>query len=441
VIVRSLPETQEEREPDAPAPRALGHLIESIDQTTIVPSGADGSPGKPRRQAMESATQMFGGGMMSPVPDPYSVYRRLRRDRPVITLTGQLGKGVMVTRYDDVVVALKDAATFSSRGNARGIGLVMGRTILELEGVEHLRQRRIVTPAFSPRALREGLEEVIDEVVRRLIDDFVRDGRADLVAQFTFTFPLRVIARVLGLPIQDFEQFHHWAIDLLSIGDDPGRGFGAAEKIVDYLRPILAERRRAPKDDLVSTILHADVEGERLSEEEVLGFLRLLIPAGAETTYRLTGSLIFALLRHPEVLEEVRADRTVLDRAIEEPLRWGASGPHSPPDTTRPVELSGVEIPAGELVMLAIGSANRDESRFPDPDRFELRRPNVADHVAFGFGEHFCLGSNLARLEARKALNALLDRLPNLRLAPDEPCRIVGLAFRSPDRLPVEFDA
>ena len=389
---------------------------------------------------MESATQLFGGGMMSPVPDPYAIYRRLRRERPVVALSGQLGNAFLVTRYDDVVAALEDAKTYSSRGNARGIGLVMGRTILELEGQEHLRQRRLVTPAFSPRSLRAGLDGVIERVVHGLIDGFVNDGRADLVSQFTFTFPLRVIAQVLGLPIQDFEQFHHWALDLLSIGDDPARGFAAAERIVEHLRPILEERRRAPEDDLISTLIHAEIEGERLSEEEVLSFLRLLLPAGAETTYRLTGSLIYALLADRDALAEVEADPAALDLAIEETLRWESAVQYVSRETTTAVALRGVEIPAGELVMLAIGSANRDEEHFDEPDRFVLRRANASDHVAFGFGEHFCLGSNLARLEARIALRALLGRLRDLRFAPGEPCGIVGLAFRSPDRLPVLFD-
>jgi len=328
---------------------------------------------------------------------------------------------------------------FSARGNARGIGMVMGRTILEMEGAEHLRQRRLVTPAFSPRTLREGLDVVVENVIERLVDGFAGDGKADLVSQLTFTFPLRVMAHVMALPIDDFDQFHHWAIDLLSIADDPQRGFDAAAKIVDYLRPILEERRRDPGSDLISTLLHADVEGERLTEEEVLSFLRLLLPAGAETTYRLTGSLLHALLTHPEAHDEVRSDPAGLDRAIEETLRWEAAVQYVSRETTRAVEVAETTIGPNELVMLAIGSANRDGAHFEDPDRFVLGRRNVGDHLAFGFGEHFCLGSNLARLEARTAVRILFDRLPNLRLAPDADCRIVGLAFRSPDRLPVVF--
>ena len=389
---------------------------------------------------MDEMIRLFGGSMMSPVPDPYPVYARLRAESPVMHFEGPLGPCTMFTRYGDVLAALKDAATFSSKGNARGIGLVMGRTILEMDGQEHLRQRRIVTPAFSPRALRSGLEEVVVRTVNQLIDEFAGDGRAELVQQFTFTFPLRVIAHVLGIPISDFHQFHHWALDLLAISDDPMKGLEAAQKIVDYLRPILEERRREPREDLVSTLLHTEVEGERLTEEEVLGFLRLLLPAGAETTYRLTGSLIFALLSHPAVLEEVRADRTVLPLAIEETLRWESAVQYVSRETAVDTEVAGVALPAGTLLMLAIGSANRDETRFARPDSFEPRREDVSAHLAFGFGEHFCLGSNLARLEATAALTALLDRLPNLRFEPGKASTIVGMAFRSPDHLPVLFD-
>ena len=389
---------------------------------------------------MDEMIRLFGGSMMSPVPDPYPVYARLRAESPVMHFEGPLGPCTMFTRYGDVLAALKDAATFSSKGNARGIGLVMGRTILEMDGQEHLRQRRIVTPAFSPRALRSGLEEVVVRTVNQLIDEFAGDGRAELVQQFTFTFPQRVIAHVLGIPISDFHQFHHWALDLLAISDDPMKGLEAAQKIVDYLRPILEERRREPREDLVSTLLHTEVEGERLTEEEVLGFLRLLLPAGAETTYRLTGSLIFALLSHPAVLEEVRADRTVLPLAIEETLRWESAVQYVSRETAVDTEVAGVALPAGTLLMLAIGSANRDETRFARPDSFEPRREDVSAHLAFGFGEHFCLGSNLARLEATAALTALLDRLPNLRFEPGKASTIVGMAFRSPDHLPVLFD-
>jgi cytochrome P450 len=389
---------------------------------------------------VDSSITLFGGTMMSPVPDPYPVYRRLRCERPAICLKGVLGPTHLVTRYDHVVAALKDGKTFSARGNARGIGLVMGRTILEMEGHEHLRHRKIATPFFSPRALRERVEKVVVEKVHGLIDEFARDGRADLVPQFTFTFPLRVMADIIGIPIEDFDQFHRWALDLVSISDDPKRGFDAAALIVEYLKPIMAERQREPRDDLLSALAHAEVDGERLTDEEVLSFLRLLLPAGAETTYRLSGSTIFALLTHPHLLEEIRSRPSRIDAVIEETLRWESPVQYTSREATVRVDFDGCEVPEGGLIMLAVGSANRDERHWDRPDDFVLDRPNLGDHLAFGFGEHYCAGSFLGRLEARVAVQVLFDRLPNLRLAPGEPSTVVGLAFRSPDRLPVRFD-
>lgn len=390
-------------------------------------------------QGYASSSRLFGGSIMSPVPDPYSVYARLRNEQPVIAMKGWMDPSHMITRYDDVVTGLKDSETFSARGNARGIGIVIGRTIIEMEGTEHVRHRRIVTPAFSPRALRDGVEQQIHDITNELIDSFVADGRADLVPQFTFTFPLRVLARIMGIPISDFEEFHHWALDLISIANDPAKGFAASESIVNYLRPILEQRLRDPKDDLLTVLINAEVDGDRLTEDEVLGFLRLLLPAGAETTYRLTGSMMYALLTHPEQRALVESDPARLADALEETLRWESPVQIVSREVMRDVDIDGHKIPKGDLAIFAVGSANRDERHFPDPDRFDLHRENKSDHVAFGFGEHFCLGSHLARMEARIAVATLLERLPNLRLDPSEECGVVGVAFRSPDKLPVLF--
>ncbi len=387
---------------------------------------------------MPTTTELFGGTMLDPVPDPYAVYRRLRREQPVLLVQGILGEDYLVTRHDDVRAVLTDPERFSSRGNARGIGLVMGRTILEMEGREHIRHRNLVTPFFGPSAMRGGVEAAIGDIAHDLIDRFAADGHADLVAQFTFTFPLRVICRIIGIPVDDYAAFHRWALDLLAVGDDPARGFAAAAHIVEYLQPILDQRKREPQGDLLSKLVHAEVGGQRLSDEEVLSFLRLLLPAGAETTYRLIGSMLFALLMHPHALEEVRADRAALEVAMEETLRWESPVQYVSRETTQPLTLSGVDLPAGALVSLALGSANRDETHYPDPDRFDLRR-RPDDHLAFGFGQHFCAGSHLARAEARIAVGALLDRLPNLRRDPAQASTVVGLAFRSPNRLPVRF--
>jgi cytochrome P450 len=389
--------------------------------------------------SLTTTNKLFGGSMMSPIVDPYTVYKRLRDEQPAIPVNTMMGVNYMITRYDDVLAILKDGKRYSSRANARGIGIVMGRTILEMEGVEHVRQRSLVAPFFSPRAMKAEMPSIVSRIVHGLIDQFAGAGRADLVHELTFTFPMQVMATIIGIPVADYHAFHRMALDLISIGDDPARGFQANSDLVAYLTPLMEERRGAPTNDLLSKLVHAEVDGTRLTAEEVLSFLRLLLPAGAETTYRLTGSCLYALLAHGEVYDEVRADRGALELLIQETLRWESPVQFVSREPTSDVEIGGCPVPAGAMLSVVVGSANRDERHYANPDRFDLHRKNE-DHLAFGFGEHFCAGSHLALLEARTALNALLDRLPNLRLDSDEECRVVGLAFRSPDKLPVRFD-
>jgi len=387
-----------------------------------------------------NSIELFGGSIMSPVRDPWPMYRRLRLERPLIQLRGFFSVEHLVTRYDDVQTILRDPVRFSSKANARGIGIVMGRTIIEMEGREHVRHRNLIAPFFSPRALREELGSVLRRIASELIDPIAEKTSAELVSEFTFTYPLRVITQIIGIPIADFHEFHHMALDLISIADNPTKGLAAAQQLAEYLLPIVAERRREPRGDLLSKLVHGEVEGHRLTDEEVISFLRLLLPAGADTTYRLIGTTLYALLTHRDQLEQVYADRNRLAGAIEEALRWESPVQYVSRETTVDLALGGVDLPAGSMLFVCLGSANRDETHFEDPDRFDMDR-RAEDHIAFGFGPHFCAGSHLARMEATVALNALLDRLPNLRLDPSEPAHIVGLAFRSPDRLPVLFDA
>jgi cytochrome P450 len=389
---------------------------------------------------MADLVETFGGHFMSPVQDPYTAYARLREQEPVKLLDLWMGPGYLVTRYDDVRTVCTDPATFSSRSNANGIGLVMGRTILEMDAKEHTKHRAIIAPAFVPTALRSDLPDLIAAMVHELIDRFASDGSADLVAQFTSTIPIRVIAYVIGIPMQDYKTFHHWGLDIIGFTDDPPRGYEAAQNLVEFLRPLLAQRRAEPTGDLMSRLVHAEVDGERLTDEEIFSFLRLLLPAGAETTFRLIGNTLYALLENPAALEDVRADRQKIEWAIDETLRWESPVQYASREATQPTVLSGFELPAGAQILLALGSANRDAAHFVDADRFQLaRRPE--EHFAFGFGRHFCAGAHLARLEARIAVNALLDRLSDLRFAPGSERSIVGLAFRSPTALPVVFSA
>jgi cytochrome P450 len=385
-----------------------------------------------------NSIELFGGTIMSPIRNPWPVYRRLRREHPVLPIRGIFGIENLVTRYDDVQTILRDPARFSSRANARGIGIVMGRTIIEMEGKEHVRHRNLIAPFFSPRALREELGDNLRRIAHELIDTIAEKRSAELVAEFTFTYPLRVIAEIIGIPIGDFHSFHHMALDLISIADDPPKGLAAAQQLAEYLSPIVSERRREPRPDLLSELVHGEVEGKRLSDEEILSFLRLLLPAGADTTYRLIGTTLYALLTHRDQLDEVLADRSRISLAIEEALRWESPVQYVSRETTEDLTLGETPLEAGTVLFVCLGSANRDERHFADPDRFDMRR-RADDHVAFGFGPHFCAGSHLARMEASVALSALLDRLPDLRLDPSGETNVVGLAFRSPDRLPVLF--
>jgi cytochrome P450 len=234
--------------------------------------------------------------------------------------------------------------------------------------------------------------------------------------------------------------FQRWAIAITSVTTNWDRGMAASEALRDYFATILDERRRHPADDLISELVQAEVDGRKLEDEEIYSFLRLLLPAGVETTYRASGSMLYGLLTNPDQLQAVVADRDLLVPAFEETIRW------EPPVTvilrqaTRGTELAGVPVQKGADVGLLLGAANRDERKYEDPDHFDLFRESK-QNVGFGFGIHVCLGMHLARMETRVALNTLFDRLPDLHLdaAPDQDLHIRGMAFRSPIALPVAF--
>ena len=370
-------------------------------------------------------------------PDPYPLFASLRQSSPVLCVEQFRRKTCMVTRYDDVATVLRDNETFSSRANAQ-MDDVMGRNILQMDGKEHQKHRQIVQHAFHFKEIAT-LEEYMHGVVHELIDGFARDGHANLVEQFAESFPIRVIARIVGVPIRDFDQFKRYALAIIGYTRDRAGGLAASRAVREFLLPIIAERRAAPTDDVLSRLVTGEVDGQRLSDEEIVSFLLLLLPAGAETTFRWIGSTLYALLHHPDAQAEVVADRALVNAALEETLRWETPVLFVAREATRDVEIAGTTIPEGGMVSPVIASANRDETHFPDPDRWDLHR-GADDHFSFGGGRHFCLGYHLARTEARTAVGAILDRLPNLRLDTSRPAHIAGLAFRSPKSLFVQFD-
>jgi len=259
------------------------------------------------------------------------------------------------------------------------------------------------------------------------------------VRQLTFEFPVRVIARLLGLPEEDFSRFQRWSVELIGLVADIDRGLAASESLRRYFADVVAERRAAPKEDVISDLVTAEVDGEKLTDEAIYSFLRLLLPAGAETTYRSSGNLLYLLLTHSDQLDAVRADRSLLPQAIEEALRVEAPLLTITRTATCAVEIGGVSLAAGEGISTHIGSANHDETRWDDAETFDIFRPALP-HIAFAHGPHMCLGMHLARLETRALLNRVLDRLPDLALNPgDTDPHIRGQVFRSPTALPVTF--
>jgi cytochrome P450 len=277
-------------------------------------------------------------------------------------------------------------------------------------------------------------------VVTECIDAFAGRGRADLVRELTFPFPVSVTARMIGIPDADLASFHRGAIELISVAFDMPRARRASERLGALFQRLIDERRTAPREDLVSVLVEAEVDGERLSDDLIIAFLRLLAPAGAETTYRSSSNLLLGLLTHTDQLEAVRRDRALVPQAIEEGLRWEAPLPGIMRRATADTELAGVPIPAGATIGVHLGAANRDDARYADPGAFDIFRP-AKQHMAFAFGPHRCLGMHLARSETQVALEQVLDRLPNLRLDPDAgEVFISGLTFRSPMALPVVFD-
>jgi cytochrome P450 len=362
------------------------------------------------------------------IPRTYEWFAAMREAHPVAAGWAMGTPSWQVLRYDDVARVLTDHSRFSSRAFAfEGL---LADTLISRDPPEHGKLRSLVNMAFTPRAVTR-LTERVAEITRELLDRVRARGRMDLVADLAFPLPTRVIAEMLGVPEQDRPAFQRL------VARDSG---GDGRAVRRYFAGLLAERRRRPREDLVSALSVAEVDGQRLSETELLSFCQLLLVAGQETTKNLIANFTLILADHPEVHPELARDPGLVPGAIEEVLRYLPPVWFLVRRTTTEVELSGVRIPAGETVMPWIASANRDPSRFPEPDRFDVRRdPNR--HLGFGHGIHFCVGAPLARLEARVALPMMLEQLRDLRLVRREEVRIhAGIVFVV-SSLPVEFTA
>jgi cytochrome P450 len=347
---------------------------------------------------------------------PLDWYRRMRAQEPV-AWDAKFGSW-NVFRYDDALALLSDHATFSSRVGAPDKGLP---SIVGMDEPRHRQLRGLVNQAFTPRIVAE-LGPRITAVADELLDQVRPRGRFDLIQDFAYPLPIRIIAELLGIPVEEQATFRRWSETLITgPRTDALRGRSYAQErsdslrdLNDYFRGKLAERRRTPRQDLMSRLLLAEVEGERLAENDLLEFCRLLLIAGYETTAYLIGNAMLALDEHPDAAEELRRDPSLIPGALEEVLRCYPSVAGTMRTTTAETEIAGQKIARDEAVIVWIGSANYDAAHFTDAERFDVRRaPNR--HLAFGFGIHFCVGAPLARLEGKIALGTLLQRLPKLR--------------------------
>jgi cytochrome P450 len=384
------------------------------------------------------------------VRDPYPFFAHKRREAGVFRGTvmdySKMPESLLPKReysamsFDAVNKVFRDGRVFSSKPYDKTIGLFMGPTILAMEGKKHREHRNLVSAAFRSRALARWEPTIVRPICDGLIDEFIDTGDADLARNYTFEFPTRVIARLLGLPDEDLPMFRKRAVQLISYTVDYERAFEASTALKDYFLAQIERRRSRPSEDIIGDLVTAEIDGEKLSDEAIYSFLRLLLPAGLETTYRSSGNLLHLLLTHPDQLAALEADRGLIAQAIEEGLRFETPLTTVQRFTTEDTELEGVAIPARSAIGVCMGSANRDERRWDRAEEFDIFREHLP-HISFAAGEHTCLGLHLARLETHVALDCLLNRLTNVRLVTEGDPHIHGQPFRSPTALPVTFDA
>ncbi|UXA20157.1 cytochrome P450 [Mycobacterium sp. SMC-4] len=379
-------------------------------------------------------------------PDLHAVLARLRERRRYAIVPFAGVKAVLLLTDELVRAAFRDEATFPAAPvYAMTTEPVFGRTVLSMSGAEHRASRSLVSAPLRRTRVQDYLEPVIEPVINELIDHFTVRGTADLVGEFTHRYSLLIISRLLGFPVDDEANVHRWAQAMIQYPFDPPAAVRCAAEFTAYVAPLLAMRRREPGEDMISMLINETTEGgENLSDEEILTFLRMLFPLGADTTALALGNILSALLNHPGQWELLRSDLDrYLQSAVWEGLRWEPAVGMLPRACPEATTWQGIDIPALTPMIFAINAANRDPAVYPRPDEFDITR-NVMPTVSFGQGRHSCIGNWLANTELLAALRALVERLPDLALDSRhaETSTItsqVGTALRGPHALHVTF--
>ncbi|WCX44912.1 cytochrome P450 [Pseudomonas aeruginosa] len=399
--------------------------------------------------------------------DLHAVYREMREKSPVLPENFMARLGVpsiagldpdrpvfTLFKYDDVMAVMRDASNYTSGFIAEGLGAFFDGLILTaMDGDAHKSMRTLLQPVFMPETVNRWKETKIDRVIREeYLQPMVASKEADIM-EFALYFPIRVIYSLIGFPEdrpEEIEQYAAWALAILAGPQvDPekaaaarGAAMEAAQALYDVVKVVVAQRRAegATGDDLISRLISAEYEGRSLDDHEIATFVRSLLPAASETTTRTFGTLLTLLLERPELLARIRADRSLVNKAIDEAVRYEPVATFKVRQTAKDVVIRGVSIPKGAMVSCIVSSANRDEDAFENADTFDIDR-RAKPSFGFGFGPHMCIGQFVAKTEINCALNAVLDLMPNIRLDPDKPApEIIGAQLRGPHQVHVIWD-
>jgi cytochrome P450 len=393
-------------------------------------------------EAMPDSPEMPEGQFDFDPAGPQAVYDMLRAHSPVLR-TDQ--GGTIIARHEDVEFALRNADIFSSDMEAVSIGNVRPLIPLQINPPEHVKYRRLLDPLFAPKQVAL-LENDVRKLSNQLIDDFIGSGECEFNSAFAIPLPCTVFLRLLGLPLEDLDLFLELKDNIIRPNGEaaqmPEEEFTriqaeTGQRIYAYFDKVLDERERQPRDDMLTGFLEADVDGNRLTREDILDICYLFLLAGLDTVTASVGCMVSYLAQHPEQRQRLVEDPSQIPGAVEELLRWETPVPGVPRVVAEDVELSGERLEAGERVTVLLGSANIDERGFPQPSDVDFERP-ANRHLAFGGGVHRCLGSHLARLELRVALEQLHERIPDYSIKPGETPQYT-MGIRAVEHLPLVF--